>query len=58
MTGLEGKQNMARMLDALRATTRRRRSAGLPVTSFEDLRDEDGRMGPFKGDTDGGRATS
>ena len=25
---------------------------GLPVVQFEDLQDESGRMGPFKGDTD------
>ena len=24
----------------------------MPVVGFEDLRDENGRMGPFKGDTD------
>ena len=51
MTGLEGKQNMARMLDALRRSPPQE-IGGLPVTGFEDLRDEDGRMGPFKGDTD------
>ena len=51
MTGLEGKQNMARMLDALRANPPKA-IGGLAVTGFEDLRDEAGRMGPFKGDTD------
>jgi len=51
MTGLEGKQNMAKMLDALRAAPPSS-IAGLGVASFEDLRDESGRMGPFKGDTD------
>ncbi len=51
MTGLEGKQNMARMLDALRNKPPRE-IAGLPVSQFEDLSDEAGRMGPFKGDTD------
>ncbi len=51
MTGIEGKQNMARMLDALRRTPPRE-IAGLPVTSFEDLRDEQGRLGPLKGATD------
>ncbi|HEY3789033.1 MAG TPA: phospho-sugar mutase [Urbifossiella sp.] len=51
MTGLEGKQNMAKMLDALRANPPRE-IGGLTVTTFEDLRNEDGRMGPFKGDTD------
>jgi phosphoglucomutase len=51
MTGLEGKQNMARMLDALR-TAPPRQIGGLPVVGFEDLRNEDGRFGPFKGETD------
>ncbi|MBN9517355.1 phospho-sugar mutase, partial [bacterium] len=51
MTGLEGKQNMAKMLDALRSNPPRE-IGGLAVTAFEDLRDESGRMGPFKGDTD------
>ncbi len=51
MTGLEGKQNMAKMLDTLRANPPAA-IAGLPVTGFEDLRNEDGKMGPFKGETD------
>ena len=51
MRGLEGKQQMARMLDRLRATPPRT-IAGLAVTSFEDLRDERGRLGPLKGATD------
>ena len=51
MTGLEGKQNMARMLDALRATPPKE-IGGLTVSGFEDLRNEAGRFGPFKGDTD------
>ncbi len=51
LTGLEGKVNMARMLDALRQNPPKE-IGGLPVTSFEDLQDPDGRMGPFKGDTD------
>lgn len=51
LTGLEGKINMARMLDALRKNPPKE-IGGLPVTSFEDLQDENGRMGPFKGDTD------
>ena len=51
LTGLEGKINMARMLDALRQNPPQE-IGGLPVTSFEDLQDPDGRMGPFKGDTD------
>lgn len=51
MTGVEGKRDMARMLDALR-TTPPTEIGGLKVARFEDLRDENGRMGPFKGDTD------
>jgi phosphoglucomutase/phosphomannomutase len=51
MTGIQGKQDMARMLDLLRAEPPRQ-IAGLPVTQFEDLQDETGRLGPFKGDTD------
>lgn len=51
MTGLEGKQDMARMLDALR-TNPPAEIGGLRVNRFEDLRDENGRLGPFKGDTD------
>jgi phosphoglucomutase len=51
MTGIEGKQNMTRMLDVLRANPPKE-IAGLKVTSFEDLRDESGRMGPIKGATD------
>lgn len=51
MTGIEGKQDMARMLDLLRSQPPRD-IGGLAVTGFEDLRDEEGRMGPMKGDTD------
>jgi phosphoglucomutase/phosphomannomutase len=51
MRGLEGKQQMARMMDRLRATPPRE-IAGLAVTSVEDLRDEGGRFGPLKGATD------
>jgi phosphoglucomutase/phosphomannomutase len=51
MTGILGKQNMARMLDALRASPLKA-IAGLPVTHFEDLRDEHGHFGPLKGATD------
>jgi phosphoglucomutase/phosphomannomutase len=51
MTGVLGKQNMTRMLDLLRASPPTD-LGGLPVTGFEDLRDEDGRLGPIKGDTD------
>jgi phosphoglucomutase/phosphomannomutase len=51
MTGIEGKQNMARMLDALRQSPPAE-VGGLEVVGFEDLQNEDGRLGPFKGDTD------
>jgi phosphoglucomutase/phosphomannomutase len=51
MPGIQGKQNMARMLDQLRKTPLKE-IGGLPVTDFEDLRDENGRMGPIKGATD------
>jgi phosphoglucomutase len=51
MTGILGKKNMARMLDLLRASPPKE-IAGLTVTEYEDLRDENGRMGPFKGATD------
>ena len=51
MTGVEGKQNMTRMLDTLRSIPPKM-IGGLPVVGFEDLRDEEGRMGPFKGGTD------
>jgi phosphoglucomutase len=51
MPGLEGKQNMARMLDRLRAEPPRT-IGGLSVTEFEDLQDPAGRMGPIKGATD------
>ncbi len=51
MTGLEGKQDMAKMLDTLRNNPPTE-VAGLPVVHFEDLRNEAGKMGPFKGDTD------
>jgi phosphoglucomutase len=51
MTGLEGKLNMAKMLDALRSNPPKT-IAGRTVVSVEDLRDEGGRMGPFKGETD------
>ena len=51
MTGLEGKQNMNRMLDALRAKPPAT-IAGVRVAGFEDLRDEAGRMGPYKSETD------
>jgi phosphoglucomutase/phosphomannomutase len=51
MTGLEGKVNMAKMLNALRKSPPKS-IGGLPVVAVEDLQDESGRMGPFKGETD------
>ncbi len=51
MTGIEGKQQMARMLDQLRRSPPRE-VAGLRVTAFDDLRSEDSWMGPLKGATD------
>ncbi len=51
MSGILGKKNMARMLDALRAAPPKE-IGGLSVTTFEDLRDEHGRLGPIKGGTD------
>lgn len=51
MTGIEGKQLMAKMLDRLR-TEQPTAIGGLAVTAFEDLRDPNGRMGPIKGATD------
>ncbi len=51
MRGVEGKQQMAHLLDSLRKDPPRE-IAGLPVTDFEDLRDEEGRFGPLKGATD------
>lgn len=50
-TGIEGKAAMARMLDNLRAKPPTQ-LAGLSVTAFEDWRDESGRMGPLRGQTD------
>ena len=52
MPGIEGKQNMARMLDRLRQTIRRRPIIAETVTAFEDLWNESGWLGPFKGTTD------
>jgi phosphoglucomutase/phosphomannomutase len=51
MAGIEGKSNMVRMLDALRKSPPKA-IGGLAVTGVEDLRDENGRMGPLKGATD------
>jgi len=51
MRGIQGKQQMALLLDRLRAAPPQK-VAGLAVSSFEDLRDENGRLGPIKGSTD------
>jgi phosphoglucomutase/phosphomannomutase len=51
MRGVQGKEQMARMLDELRKSPPKT-IAGLAVTTFEDLRDESGRLGPLKGATD------
>ncbi len=49
LTGLEGKVNMGRMLDALAEEPAEPRSAGLPVSFVEDLQDPEGRMGAVQG---------
>jgi phosphoglucomutase len=51
LAGLQGKQQMMLMLDRLRASPPRE-LAGLQVTGWEDMRDEEGRLGPMKGATD------
>lgn len=51
MGGIQGKQDMAKMLDLLRAAPPKS-ICGLKVTDVEDLRNEAGRMGPLKGETD------
>ncbi len=51
MTGIEGRLLMTRMMESLRAKPPNT-IAGLTVTSFEDLRDPNGRLGPIKGATD------
>src|SRR5262249_21076851 len=51
LRGVEGKQQMAEMLDRLRADPPRQ-VGGLAVTAFEDLRDPEGRLGPISGATD------
>jgi phosphoglucomutase/phosphomannomutase len=51
LAGLEGKANMSRMIDTLRKAPPKS-IGGLAVTSVEDLQDPNGRLGPFKGDTD------
>ncbi len=51
MTGVQGKRQMALMLDRLRAEPPKE-IGGLAVTRFEDRRDEEGRFGPIRGATD------
>jgi phosphoglucomutase/phosphomannomutase len=51
MSGIEGKQQMTRMLDALRKSPLRE-IGGLAVSKFEDLRSEACWMGSIKGATD------
>jgi phosphoglucomutase len=51
MPGVEGRRDLARMLDQLR-TAPPTQVAGLAVTSFDDLRREDCWLGPIKGATD------
>jgi phosphoglucomutase/phosphomannomutase len=51
MTGIQGKQDMVRMLDSLREQPPNE-IGGLRRTGFEDLRDEKGRLGSIKGATD------
>ena len=51
MPGIEGKQNMARMLDRLRKTPPATIGAET-VTERLDLWDESGWLGEFKGETD------
>jgi len=51
MTGIEGRSNMGRMMEAMRKTPTMT-IGGLAVTGFEDLRDENSRLGPLKGATD------
>jgi phosphoglucomutase len=51
MPGIEGKHNMGRMLNLLRASPPKE-IGGLKVTAFDDLQDEKGWMGPIRGATD------
>lgn len=51
MPGIEGKMLMARMLNELRKSPPKK-IGDMAVTKFEDLQDENGRMGPHKGATD------
>lgn len=51
LPGIEGKRDMARMMDRLRSEPPRS-IGGLVVTGFDDLWNEEGWKGPFKGATD------
>ena len=51
MSGIEGKEQMARMIDLMRRSPPTE-IGGLAVTAFEDLRSENCWMGPIKGATD------
>jgi phosphoglucomutase/phosphomannomutase len=51
MPGIEGKTLMARMLNQLRQSPPKT-IGKFAVTKFDDLQDENGWMGPFKGATD------
>ena len=51
MTGLEGRQQMARMLEALRSNPPVKIGSET-VSSFQDLQDPNGPLGPHKGATD------
>lgn len=51
MSGIEGKSNMTKMMDALRKDPPKT-IGGMAVTAVEDMRDTHGRMGAIKGATD------
>jgi phosphoglucomutase len=51
LSGVLGKKNMVRMLDALRSSPPDK-IGGLAVTAIADLRDESSHLGPIKGATD------
>lgn len=51
MRGIEGRQQMGSLMESLRQDPLRS-IAGLQVSHFEDLRDEEGKFGPLLGQTD------
>jgi phosphoglucomutase len=51
MPGIEGKETMLKMLSLMRKSPPKE-IGGLKVTGFDDLLDENGWMGPYKGGTD------